>query len=261
MYKYLVLTLSFLCLPVMAGAASSWELLSAENNIELKGVCVADVRVELYEGNNFEVDPVYVATAPCVNDAFGLSDDVLRWDIPEGTYKLVVDGERGTIKDFTVKEIVMTQEEVVNRELLAKGLPGEIALSADQVFENAQASFSEKLYGLQLDLVTMQVSLKDTSYPVFIKTPLGGALGVVESTLAKLNEAFFVVEKRDFVETMPTTFENPNTPEGTPDPSLIPVTDESLPVVTTPLEVTPDANSEVQEDVLTDPSGDAPQAE
>ncbi len=216
----------------------------------MKGVCSMDVKAELYSGDNFESDPSYVATAPCVNDAFVLSDDLTRWAIPEGTYKLVVDGERSSIKDFTIKPIEMTKEEAVNRELLAKGLPSEIALSADQVFENAQASFGEKLYGLQLDLVTMQSSLKDTTYPEFIKTGLGGALSLVETTLAKLNEIFFVVEQRDFQEStkeepatgttdtvvplVPSGETNTDTSTGTPTTESINPTPENPPVETSP---------------------------
>ncbi len=226
-----LLFISLLALtPSLVKGVSSWELLSAENNIEIKGLCTTDVRVELYEGNNFEVDPIYVATAPCTNDTFVLSDDVLRWDIPEGMYKLVVDGERATVKDFTVKEIVMTKEEVVNRELLAKGLPGEIALSADQVFENAQASFGQKLYSLETDLVTMQEALKDTTYPNFIKIGLGGALSIVEGATKKLGEAFFVVEQRDFVDpsTSIETLETTPQPDATSLPIEPPLEDSTL---------------------------------
>ena len=122
-----------------------------------------------------------------------------------------------------------------------------MALSADQVFENAQAGFSEKLYALQLDLITMKTALADTSYPGFIKVGLGGALGTVESALGKLNEAFFVVEKRDFVEPMPTTFENPSTPTETEievnevkeEPVVLP-TEEVSAEVTPPIELVPE---------------------
>ncbi len=237
-YKYFLFLFGILA-PLTAHGAVSFELLSQQNTLEMKGVCAGDVKIELYEGTNFEADPSYVATAPCVNDSFTLSDDLTRWAIPEGNYKLVVDGERTSIKGFAIKPVEMSKEEAVNRELIAKGLPGEMALSADQVFENAQASFSEKLYGLQLDLVTMQGSLKDTTYPDFIKTGLGGALGLVETTLAKLNEVFFVVEQRDFTEPLPETKSDvePSMPsEVVPENSPAQENQEVLPGTETPQE-------------------------
>jgi hypothetical protein len=188
-------------IPLSAEAASDIQFLSTENIIELKGACLTDVRVELYESENYEVEPIYTATVPCTNDNFQVSDDVLRWDIPEGTYKLVVDGERATVQNFLLKEPVMTIEERVNREAIANNLPSELSKSANDIFESAQASFGEKLYAMQTDFLTMQTVLKDTTYPDFIKVGLGASLGFVGSALENVANAFFVVEKRDFVDT------------------------------------------------------------
>lgn len=177
-----------------------FELQSEENQLTLTGSCDADVHIELYEGENFELDPLYTAVAPCTNEAFAHDDNLLKWGIADGQYKLVVEGDRHTIRDFIVKQPPVTTEEMVAREAREKGLPTEVGLSADQIFENAQASFGNKLYSLETDLITMQESLKDTSYPDFIKVGLSGALSTVEVVTKKLQETFFIVEQRNFEE-------------------------------------------------------------
>ena len=194
-----LLALSLFVFPGQVKASVLWELQSEENNLTLTGSCDSDVHIELYESENFEVDPVYTAVAPCIDGEFGHDDDLLKWNIPDGEYKLVVESDRHTVRSFIIKEPPVTTEEAVVREAREKGLPEEVGFTTDQVFENAQNNFAQKLYSLETDLITMQESLKDTSYPEFIKIGLGGALSVVETATQKLSEAFFVVEQRDFV--------------------------------------------------------------
>lgn len=218
--SFLVASLFLFALP--AKADLRFELQSDKNQLTLSGSCDTDVHIELYEGENFEVDPLYTAVAPCANGTFAHDDNLLKWGIADGQYKLVVEGDRHTIRDFTVKEPPVTTEEAVAREAREKGLSGDIGLSADQIFENAQASFGAKLYSLETDLITMQESLKDTSYPDFIKIGLSGALSTVEVLTKKLEETFFAVESRNFeekstsIESLPKA--EPTAPVATPTP-------------------------------------------
>jgi hypothetical protein len=183
-----------------AQAELQWELQSGENQLTLKGSCDTDVRIELYESDNFELEPTYTATAACFDGAFAHDDNLLKWEIADGEYRLVVDSDRHTVQSFVIKEPPVTTEEALAREVREKGLSAELGFSANQVFENAQASFGEKLYALQTDFLTMQTALKDTTYPDFIKVGLGASLGLMGSTLEQLADTFFTVEQRDFVD-------------------------------------------------------------
>ena len=208
--KALIITLGLLAFASPVKADVRWDLQSEENQLTLAGSCDTDVHIELYESENFELDPLYTAVAPCTEGAFAHDDNLLKWGIADGQYKLVVESDRHTVRDFTLKEPPVTTEEALAREAREKGLPTEVGLSANQIFENAQASFGAKLYSLETDLITMQESLKDTTYPDFIKIGLGGALSGVEALTKKLSEAFFVVEQRNFeekatsIESLPT---------------------------------------------------------
>jgi hypothetical protein len=247
--KYaLIFTLSFL--PSVAFADTKWELQSDENNLTLSGSCEADVRIELYETDNFEVDPLYTAVAPCSSESFSHDDNLLKWGMADGTYRLVVESNRSTVRSFTIKEPPMTTEEAVAREAREKGLPTDVGLSANQIFENAQASFGQKLYSLETDLITMQESLRDTTYPDFIKIGLGATLGLVEGATKKLAEAFFIVEQRDFVETVvPETGTVEGSlpeiaPETSTEPTLESEAEESVTQETAPSEeVTPETST------------------
>lgn len=243
-----LLILGTLVFPFQVRAELRWELQSPENNLTLKGSCESDVHIELYESENFEVDPVYTAVAPCIDGEFGHDDDLLKWNIPDGEYRLVVESDRHTVQNFIVKEPPVTTEEAVAREAREKGLPAEIGFTADQVFENAQNSFAQKLYSLETDLITMQESLKDTSYPEFIKIGLGGALSVVETATQKLSEAFFVVEQRDFVNSSTSI----NSAETTPKTEVVSGEDETK-VETPDLETVPE-NTPSEEAPTEDPS-------
>ena len=227
--KYSVSAIFFLALgifltPSQVRADLKWELQSAENQLTLSGSCDNDVHIELYESDNFELEPLYTATAACIDNVFTHDDNLLKWDIADGEYKLVVESDRHTVRDFTLKEPPVTTEEALAREAREKGLPAEVGFTANQVFENAQASFGSKLYSLETDLITMQEALKDTTYPEFIKVGLSGALGIVEGATKKLADAFFIVEQRDFVdseasiESLETVPESVVTPVGTETP-------------------------------------------
>ena len=208
--KALIIALGLLAFASPAKADVRWDLQSEENQLTLTGSCDTDVHIELYESENFELDPLYTAVAPCTDGAFVHDDNLLKWGIADGQYKLVVESDRHTVRDFTLKEPPVTTEEAIAREAREKGLPTDVGLSANQIFESAQASFGAKLYSLETDLITMQESLKDTTYPDFIKIGLGGALSGVEALTKKLSEAFFVVEQRNFeekatsIESLPT---------------------------------------------------------
>jgi hypothetical protein len=226
-YAFIALLVSLFGLPGYVQAEVRFELQSQENSLTMTGSCESDVHIELYESENFEVDPIYTSVAPCISGQFAHDDNLLKWNIPDGEYQLVIDSDRHTVRSFIVKEPPVTTEEAVAREAREKGLPAEVGFTANQVFENAQASFAEKLYSLETDLITMQASLKDTTYPEFIKIGLGGALSVVEGATQKLSEAFFVVEQHDFVdpsssieslETSANTESIPTPTETTPDP-------------------------------------------
>jgi hypothetical protein len=225
--------ISGLSSPFVSQAASDIQFLSTENIIEMKGGCNSDVRIELYEGDNYELEPIYTATAPCNGDTFQISDDVLRWDIPEGTYKLVIDGERESVQNFLLKEPEMTMEETVNREAIANNLPSELSKSANDIFESAQASFGEKLYAMQTDFLTMQTALKDTTYPDFIKIGLGASLGLMGSTLEQLADTFFAVEQRDFVDTEATESSVVVTPAETEEEAAPEEVEEAIQIEST----------------------------
>ncbi len=218
--KALIITLGLLAFASPVKADVRWDLQSEENQLTLAGSCDTDVHIELYESENFELDPLYTAVAPCIEGAFTHDDNLLKWGIADGQYKLVVESDRHTVRDFTLKEPPVTTEEALAREAREKGLPTEVGLSANQIFENAQASFGAKLYSLETDLITMQESLKDTTYPDFIKIGLGGALSGVEALTKKLSEAFFVVEQRNFeekatsIESLPTVDRAPTESMG-----------------------------------------------
>ena len=240
-YWQYIFFLSLLSLPLQVSADVRWELQSEENNLTLSGSCDSDVHIELYESENFELEPLYTATAACSNNTFAHDDNLLKWDIADGEYKLVVESDRHTVRNFIIKEPPVTTEEAVAREAREKGLPAEVGFTANQVFENAQASFGTKLYSLETDLITMQEALKDTTYPEFIKIGLNGALGIVEGATRKLADAFFIVEQRDFVdpntsiESLETSSEAAVTPVPTEtsleDPTLQTVPDQTVPEV------------------------------
>ncbi|MCW1887980.1 MAG: hypothetical protein KIH67_000280 [Candidatus Moranbacteria bacterium] len=244
------------CLMALASPVRAdlrWELQSTENQLTLNGSCDTDVHIELYESENFELDPLYTAVAPCVDGTFTHDDNLLKWGILDGQYKLVVESDRHTVRDFTIKEPPVTTEEALAREAREKGLPLEVGLSADQIFENAQASFGQKLYSLETDLITMQESLKDTTYPDFIKIGLGGALSGIETLTKKLGEAFFVVESRNFeekntsIESLPTL---DTTTKQTTEP-VIEKTEDTEVATPTPSEEVTEGAQTVTEEVVT----------
>lgn len=231
-----LLLLGALVFPSGVKADVVWELQSVENNLTLGGSCDSDVHIELYESENFELEPLYTATAACIDSTFIHDDNLLKWDIADGEYRLVVESDRQTVKTFTIKEPPVTTEEAVAREVREKGLSAELGFTANQVFENAQASFGEKLYALQTDFLTMQTALKDTTYPDFIKVGLGTSLGLMGSTLEQLADTFFTVEQRDFADPSTSIESLETTPETEDISAPLETTTENMVPETVPEE-------------------------
>lgn len=88
---YPIVLLILIIYPSLTKAA--YVAFSSQNNFEVSGDCSANIKIELIETAK-QNRVAYSSGAACANGKFSFSDDLLKWNLPEGNYTLLVNGNK-----------------------------------------------------------------------------------------------------------------------------------------------------------------------
>ena len=145
--------------------------------IKVEGACEKDVLIELFSDKKMS-EVIYSAGAACKGGKFSFSDNLTKWNIVEGSYILVVDGQRIKDKEIEVKkekddrDIILQKEEEKDEEKiqknqdivvgdLKKAEPSEKAISE---FDKATENLKESMDNMNESLEAMDENYSESKY-------------------------------------------------------------------------------------------------
>jgi hypothetical protein len=198
------------CLPIQARA--SFEAKISENNIEISGECFSkDATVMLAKAETPE-KIVYSGGVLCENGKFKFADDLLKWQMDDGKYNLMVNGKKigktvernekimnvrddsensanqtGVIQP-TVSAAEVSNENQIN-EITSENFASKNAISSD-----ADAIFLQAFVSLQKSLLEMQERLPETKLPEIVKTSMDLILNGLQKLTGKITDILWSVD-------------------------------------------------------------------
>lgn len=105
----LLALLAFAVLTRVSYAAQVNKKIEDHNNLIFNGVCSNEIEVYLYDMSG---TVVYTSSAKCVNGAFTFTDQIDRWHLPDGAYKVVV-FEKGENPDISKGDTFTLNRQVI----------------------------------------------------------------------------------------------------------------------------------------------------
>ncbi|MSU74671.1 hypothetical protein EXS57_02740 [Candidatus Kaiserbacteria bacterium] len=168
--------------------ATSWEKTDSQTNqVHVRGTCTdkQEVTVYLFTGNGTE--PIYNAGAHCVKGIFDYVDDLAKWNLPEGTYRVMV-GEGQSGANFNHVEDVVIDDPI---------LQSETALPSDpnSSFENQAGNVVTSMQSMSQSIDVMIQSLDNTTFSSPLKAVFSGLLNSIKTMLVGVTEAVFHLQK------------------------------------------------------------------
>lgn len=184
----LVTTLSF----AITGTVFASEISFEKNNLSLSGVCENDVMVQLFADESMEKS-AYSAGIKCENGNYEFSDDLSIWNIPEGNYAVVIDGNKNNVQNIDVKyEKKVLSEAQTTEQPVETGTEKDDAEQAGQeTQESADIKFLGAFAVFQQSILDMRTWLADTEYPSWVKTGIDGALDGVDKLAGTISDMLF----------------------------------------------------------------------
>lgn len=213
----------FLALFIIVGylkpiLAVQWEQRERYKDIvSLKGTCETDVTVYLVPKTSEE--SVYSGGVRCINGQFEFKDDLREWNIPKGTYRMLIGQENK--KDFNhIEEIESTGE----RKIEQQPQPASVSSAAvdqnpDNRFATGVQNFFVSSHSLTDQITKLRTDLAQTTLSDPIKNLTDSFLSIIED---KLTGVFDTLDKIvDFV-INPSNNKKPEvTPSATPSAEII----------------------------------------
>lgn len=142
-----------LLIPLPLFAKERFVLQSTENVLTLSGQCSLDITLALTPVGKDD-KKIYTSGTPCRNKEFTFSDDLAKWNIPEGQYTLWVNGEPAQ------KRIVMMKiaaQEPEKKAVLPEAPP-------KNRFEQATSDFGDNLKSMSVSLGIIEENLSSSDY-------------------------------------------------------------------------------------------------
>jgi len=154
----------------------------SQNEIGLEGDCsTKNITIALAETENPE-NVVYSGGARCNGNSFSFYDDLSKWDIENGEYALIVNGEKTNKTIKRQKNLFAVQTDFEESVVLGtENNPGESDYNSDARFLEAYASFQESL-------VDMQTWVGSTRYPVLVKSGIELAIDGIIAVSGRITD-------------------------------------------------------------------------
>lgn len=186
------ISLVFLFSFVFAGIASAEEASFDKNKLSLAGKCEKNITVQLFEDESLEKS-AYSAGVKCENGEYEFSDDLSIWNIPEGNYALVIDGDKINVQNIDVKYEKKVLPDVQKTEQpVEKGTEKDNVDPAEQeTQESADVKFLGAFAVFQQSILDMRTWLAQTKYPSWAKSGIDGALDGIDKLAGEISDLLF----------------------------------------------------------------------
>lgn len=223
--------------------AARWERknidLNNKNKVDIEGECDGKAKVvTVYLVDKITNEQIYSGGVECKDGKFKFKDDLSKWNIPNGSYNLVVgDGQKerdlGHIEEFEVKD----EPALSPITVVASG--SNSGPVAENVFSEAMERFADGLQVLSESLKQMKESLEQMNINITIKTAISGILVALEKLVSESQVLFASLQEQfqNLGQESPKSVDFTaisETPGATPTGLSIP-----SPVATSSQEVTP----------------------
>ncbi len=166
MKKIIIITAAIL-MAIPFGTKAAFVVSTAPNKVEAGGACSENVEIKLAQTNT-PAKIVYSAGALCKDGKFSFSDDLTQWNLPEGNYNVIINGEKKSDK-ITVK-----------RENANAGKNQTTTSVQTEELGNPDTKFLGAFVKLQQSILDMHVWLAKTNYPSLLKTSIDVALDGID---------------------------------------------------------------------------------
>lgn len=194
------------------GARASFSARVSQNNIEVEGSCSVNVLITLAKTDNPD-KIVYSGGVLCQDGKFSFSDDLLKWNMEDGKYNLMVNGQKSGKTVERKEQILSVQDEPaknpipVNSSSQAVTAPVAETPIDDSAIENAAAEpepeekavdpdtkFLDAFVAFQQSLLDMRTWLVETKYPAIVKKSMDSALDGIDLVAGKISESLWSAE-------------------------------------------------------------------
>lgn len=191
------------------GTRASFSARVSQNNIEINGDCSSNVLVTLAKTDNPD-KIVYSGGVSCQEGKFSFADDLLKWNMEDGKYSIMVNGQKSGKTVERKERILSVQDEPAENAVPSissgQAVAAPVAETAinDPAGENAAAEpepeketadpdtkFLDAFVAFQQSLLDMRIWLAETKYPAFIKKGIDSALDGIDLVAGKISESLW----------------------------------------------------------------------
>lgn len=189
--------MAFLFSFVFVSIASAEEVSFDKNKLSLAGKCEKNITVQLFEDESLEKS-AYSAGVKCENGKYEFSDDLSIWNIPEGNYALVINGDRANIQDIEVKyEKKVLSDAQKTEQSAEKGIQkDDVGPTEQETQESADVKFLGAFAVFQQSILDMRTWLAETKYPSWAKSGIDGALDGIDKLAGKISDMLFSADSQ-----------------------------------------------------------------
>ncbi len=172
-------------------SANAFDGISFEKNIlKASGSCDSNIVLQLFADESLEKS-IYSAGVVCKDEKYYFSDDLSKWNVPEGEYAIVIDGEKTNVQSIEIKyEKQLLSNATVNqtnKQEEKKNKQSEVK----QKEKSADVKFLEAFASFQQSILDMHSWLSKTEYPSWIKEGIDFTLNGIDELVVKISETLF----------------------------------------------------------------------
>lgn len=189
MKKIIIISIISIALVRPGLAKAAYTASVSQNNIKVTGDCSANVLITLAKANN-PGKIVYSGGAICAEKKFYFSDNLLKWEVEDGKYNIMVNGQKS---GKTVERKKMTLE-IQSDDLET---PPKIVNGSSEKQNSPDVIFLKALADLQKSLLDMQVAVSQTTYPQIVKNSLEATLDSLQVMAAKVVDILWSIDSPD----------------------------------------------------------------
>lgn len=215
----------------------------SQNNIKVTGDCSKNVLITLAKAND-SGKIVYSGGATCIEKKFYFSDDLLKWEMDDGRYNIIINGQKsGKTVERKAKNIEIKDDDQETLPKVTNGSSTEEQDSPDVIFLKALAN-------LQKSLLDMQVAVSQTTYHQAIKNSLETILDSLQSMTIKITDILWSADNSDGSSSEEADLPSEEKSEKTVANENLPATKEDIGQTEVPKE----PEVQISEDQLVQPS-------
>jgi len=212
-----IFILIFIFTPFAARAAFTVRV--SQNDVQVEGGCSSvDITITLEKKEN-PGKVVYSGGVPCQNGKFLFSDDLLKWNMDDGRYSIMVNGQKSGKTVERKEEAIAVQDEPAE-DLTASVLSSQTVDTtvAETVVDNSavetkatesapeetasdpETKFLNALVLFQQSTLDMRTWLAETSYPFIIKKGLNSTLDGIDIVSGKITDLLWATSNTEKID-------------------------------------------------------------